>query len=154
MGDAGALTGVLAVACAVVALLALALWQVAMAARRPPHPVPPTAAPPSPPATGQARAARQRRRQRRGPRSALLRRPWLSPGTADAVVDLVVEILGLRWVTAQHGEGAGQVVRGDQHLTGLGSLGRPDDLPRLQQVHQSTGLGEPDPELALQHGGG
>lgn len=34
MGDAGALTGVLAVVGAVVALLALALWQVAMAARR------------------------------------------------------------------------------------------------------------------------
>src|SRR5665647_1554114 len=34
MGDAGALTGVLVVLVVVVALLALALWQVAMAARR------------------------------------------------------------------------------------------------------------------------
>src|SRR6202021_2075323 len=47
-----------------------------------------------------------------------------------------------------------QVVRPDQDVPGLGSLAGPDDAAALQQVHQPAGLGEPDAQLALQHGRG
>src|SRR2546430_4958882 len=46
-----------------------------------------------------------------------------------------------------------QLVRLDQHLARLRPLTRPDDAARLHQVHQPPGLGEPDPQLALQHRG-
>src|ERR1700737_2833327 len=41
----------------------------------------------------------------------------------------------------------------DEHLARLGSLARPDDAARLHQVHESAGLGEAPPQLALQHRG-
>ena len=47
----------------------------------------------------------------------------------------------------------GQVVGLDQHVAGLGALGRADHPAGLEQVHQAAGLGEPDPQLALQHRG-
>src|SRR5207248_4956535 len=46
-----------------------------------------------------------------------------------------------------------QLVGLDQHLARLRPLARPDDAARLHQVHQPPGLGEPDPQLALQHRG-
>ena len=41
----------------------------------------------------------------------------------------------------------------DQHVAGLRALARADDSPALEDVHQPAGLGEADPELALQHRG-
>ena len=38
-----------------------------------------------------------------------------------------------------------------QHLARLGPLGRPHDAAGLHQVHQPAGLGEADPQFALQH---
>jgi len=39
-----------------------------------------------------------------------------------------------------------------QDVPRLGTFAWPDNTPALQQVHQPARLGEPDPELALQHG--
>src|SRR3954470_3790911 len=39
----------------------------------------------------------------------------------------------------------------DQHVAGLGPLGRADDAAALHEVHEPTGLGETDPQLALEH---
>ena len=41
-----------------------------------------------------------------------------------------------------------------QDLSRLGALRRPDDLARLEQVHEASRLGEAHAQLALQHRGG
>ena len=56
-------------------------------------------------------------------------------------------------LAAQPREHAGQLLGGDQHVARLRALRRADDLARLQQIHQASGLGEADAELALQHRG-
>src|SRR6185312_2673768 len=38
--------------------------------------------------------------------------------------------------------------------SGLGTLRRTDHAAALHEVHEPAGTGEPDPELALEHGGG
>src|SRR5690242_15888449 len=45
-----------------------------------------------------------------------------------------------RLVDAQSCQGRFQLIGLDQHLTGLGTLGRADDPPALHQVHQPAGL--------------
>src|SRR5678815_4712300 len=40
---------------------------------------------------------------------------------------------------------------GHQHGARLGTLAGPDDTGLLEQIHDSTGAGEPDLQLALQH---
>src|ERR1700733_2661164 len=47
-----------------------------------------------------------------------------------------------------------QIIRPDPDVPGLGSFTRPDDPPALQKVHEPARLGEPHPQLALQHRGG
>ena len=44
-----------------------------------------------------------------------------------------------------------QLLNGHQHVARLRSLGGTDDLARLEEVHQATGLREPDAQLPLQH---
>src|SRR5699024_1023553 len=58
-----------------------------------------------------------------------------------------------RAATLDHPDHRRQFLGLDQHVTGLGPLGGPDDVPGLHQVHEATRLGEPDPQLALQHRG-
>ena len=55
---------------------------------------------------------------------------------------------------SDEGEHLRQVLRLNKHLAGLRAFGRPDHAARFEQVHESAGLGEADPELALQHRGG
>ena len=52
----------------------------------------------------------------------------------------------------QGGQHLVEVVWPLQDVPRLGTFAWPDNTPALQQVHQPAGLGEPDPELALQHG--
>ena len=54
-------------------------------------------------------------------------------------------------VYAQAREHLLQLVGLDQHVAGLRALRRADDAAALHQVHQPARLGEPDPQLALQH---
>src|SRR5439155_26576282 len=67
-------------------------------------------------------------------------------GTADRVP--------LSPVAAQTGQHLVQFIRLDQHVTRLGPLTGSDDPAGLHQVHQPAGLGEADPQLALEHRGG
>src|SRR4029453_11971643 len=62
-----------------------------------------------------------------------------------------VEVTGRRSVAvdAELGECLFQLVRLDQDVARLGPLGGADDAAGLHQVHETTGLGEADPELAL-----
>src|SRR5882757_3980430 len=57
----------------------------------------------------------------------------------------------VRLFTAQPGDYVVHLIGRDQHVAGLGALAGPDDAPTLHQVHQPARLGEPDPQLALQH---
>ena len=56
-----------------------------------------------------------------------------------------------RGLAAQSCEHLGQLLGGGQHVARLRALARPDDLARLEQVHEAPGLGEADAQLALQH---
>src|SRR4051795_10121052 len=51
------------------------------------------------------------------------------------------------------GDDAVEVVGLDEHVTGLRAFARSDHAAALEDVHQAAGLGEADPELALQHRG-
>src|SRR3954471_11791788 len=47
-----------------------------------------------------------------------------------------------------------ELVDGHEHRAGLRPLTRADDAALLEQVHEASGAGEPDAELALEHRGG
>src|SRR5690606_21075083 len=59
--------------------------------------------------------------------------------------------LGGRLLALELREHRGQLLGRHEHVTRLGSLRRPDDLARLEQVHEATRLREADAQLALQH---
>src|SRR4029077_20761671 len=66
----------------------------------------------------------------------------------------------LRKALGKRPAGSGGVGAGfellDRHEDGAGlrTLRGADDAAALHEVHEPSGPGEPDPELALQHGGG
>ena len=55
---------------------------------------------------------------------------------------------------AQHREHLGELLGGDEDLAGLGSFGGSDDVAGFEEVHEASGAGEADAQLALEHGGG
>jgi len=52
------------------------------------------------------------------------------------------------------GQGLLELLGLDEDVAGLGPLRGADDLTGLEQVHEASGLGEADAQLALEHGGG
>src|SRR4051794_13654214 len=54
----------------------------------------------------------------------------------------------------QRGDDPVEVVGLDEYVAGLRPFARADDPAALEDVHQPAGLGEADPELALEHGRG
>src|SRR3954468_11861389 len=54
----------------------------------------------------------------------------------------------------QRGDDPVEVVGLNEYVAGLRPFARADDPAALEDVHQPAGLGEADPELALEHGRG
>src|SRR5437868_4428482 len=55
--------------------------------------------------------------------------------------------------SAQLGQNSWQVVWLGKDVAGLGALARTDDVAALHEVHEPSGLGEADAQLALEHRG-
>ena len=76
--------------------------------------------------------------------------PRLVPRSAEA---RLLRLGCALMLSLQGGDDLVEVVGLDEHVAGLGALARPDDAAALEDVHQAAGLGEADPQLALQHRG-
>src|SRR6478672_9902423 len=57
-------------------------------------------------------------------------------------------------LSLEGGDDPVEVIGLDEDVARLRAFARPDDAPALEDVHEPTCLGEADPELARQHGGG